>query len=238
MDKTFRPVEANLAADEALLIEADEGRAGAVVRAWESPGYAVILGASRRRAEEVHLDRCEADGVPVLRRSSGGGTVLIGPGALNVTVVLPATAAPGLATVEGAQGYVMGRLAEALTRPERPVGVLGSGDLAVDGRKVAGSAQRRLRSWFLVHASILHHFDLDRIERYLKAPPRQPAYRQGRSHGEFLSNLGLPRRIVEASIRAAWMIPPSQASATDVPHHLLESLLSERFANRSWIERF
>ncbi|QEH36293.1 putative lipoate-protein ligase A [Aquisphaera giovannonii] len=176
--------------------------------------------------------------MPVLRRSSGGGTVLIGPGALNVTVVLPSDAAPGLATVEGAQGYVMGRLAGALSAPGRPVRVLGSGDLTVDGRKVAGSAQRRLRSWFLVHASILYQFDLGRIDRYLKVPLRQPAYREGRSHADFLSNLDRPRRILEASIRAAWMIPPSQASATDVPHDLLESLLSERFSNRSWIERF
>ena len=57
-------VEENLALDEALLIEADEGRAGAVLRFWESPRFAVVLGASRRLAEDVRVDACRADGVP------------------------------------------------------------------------------------------------------------------------------------------------------------------------------
>ncbi len=103
LDLTLDTVEANLALDEALLVEADEGRAGAILRFWELPRFAVVLGASRRAAADVRIAACEEDGVPVVRRSSGGGTVVIGPGALNVTVVLPNTAAPGLFAVDVAQ---------------------------------------------------------------------------------------------------------------------------------------
>jgi len=95
LDLTLETVEANLALDEALLIEADEGRAGAVLRFWDFPRFAVVLGASRRLAGDVRVDACQQDGVPIVRRSSGGGTVVIGPGALNVTVILPNSAAPG-----------------------------------------------------------------------------------------------------------------------------------------------
>ena len=62
-------------------------------------------------------------------------------------------------------------------------------------RKCGGSAQRRLKHWFMVHCSILYDFPIERIVRYLAIPRRQPEYRQGRDHHDFLSNLGLPRNI-------------------------------------------
>jgi lipoate-protein ligase A len=237
LDLTLPSAPANLALDETLLIEADEGRAGAVLRFWESPEFAVVLGASRRIAEEVLVAACRSDGVPILRRSSGGGTVLIGPGALNVTLVLPSSAAPGLAAVDCAQRFVLERLAAALSTAEEAVTVLGSGDLTLGNRKFAGSAQRRLRHWFLVHCTILYEFPLRRISRYLAMPPRQPAYRQGRPHDEFLRNLKLPRRLIHQSICSAWSASRELSPTTDVPHQLVQTLLAERFANKAWIER-
>jgi lipoate-protein ligase A len=237
LDLTLPTVEENLAYDEALLIEADEGRAGAVLRFWEIPTFAVVLGASRRMARDVVVEHCRADGVPIARRSSGGGTVVIGPGTLNATVVLPGSMAPGLGAVDTAQAYVLGRMARALRSIEPAVDVSGSGDLTIAGRKFSGSAQRRLRTWFLVHLSILCGFPLDRVDRYLRQPDRQPDYRRDRPHGEFLRNLMHGRTIVAAAIRSEWCPPDSPPPATNVSQALLENLLSERFANRSWVER-
>src|SRR5207244_3435454 len=83
------------------------------------------------------------DGVAIARRASGGGTVVIGPGTLNVAVVLPAAAAPGLGAVDVAQAYVLGRIARALRGRGPAVELLGSGDLTLDRRKFAGSARPR-----------------------------------------------------------------------------------------------
>ncbi len=196
----------------------------------------MVLGASRRLRDEVLLAACQADGVPIVRRSSGGGTVVIGPGTLNATLILSGTAAPGLTAVDTAQRFVLERIARVLQLAGRPVVVAGSGDLTIDGRKFAGSAQRRLRHWFFVHCTIMHSFPLERISRYLALPGRQPDYRAGRSHAEFLRNLELPRKIVIDSICSAFS-PSSILPAADVPHDLLQALLAERFANRSWIER-
>ena len=236
LDLTLDTVEANLALDEALLLNADENRAGPVLRFWESPRFAVVLGALRRLADDVRIAACHDDDVPITRRSSGGGTVVIGPGALNVTVILPGSTAPGLAAVDVAQRYVLDRMAAALQSSDRRVTVEGLGDLTVDGRKFGGSAQRRVKTWFLVHCSILYAFPLERISRYLSLPARQPAYRAGRSHDEFLRNLDLPLTIVHELISSAWS-PATIFPASDVPRDLLKNLLAERFANRSWIER-
>jgi lipoate-protein ligase A len=237
LDLSLPTVPENLALDEALLVEADEGRAGAVLRFWESDRFAVILGASRRLADEVFVAACADDDVQVLRRSSGGGTVLIGPGALNVTLVLSTEAAPGLGAVDVAQRFVLDRIAASLCTPEEPVVVMGSGDLTIGSRKFAGSAQRRLRGWFLVHATILYNFPLARISRYLAVPPRRPAYREGRAHDEFLRNLDIPRKLIVQKICTAWPLSHALSPTTDVPHQLVTALLAERFANRAWIER-
>ncbi len=239
-DVTLPGVAENLALDEAMLIEADEGRGPPLVRSWEPGEYAVVLGASRRLRDEVHLDACRADGVPILRRSSGGGTVLIGPGTLNVTVILPETAGPGLAAVDAAQRHVLDRLAGSIRALGPPVEVRAHGDLVLGDRKCAGSAQRRLRGWFLVHCSILYDFPIDRIGRYLAVPDRQPAYRRGRDHREFLGNLSLSRQALVDALRPG----PAPCPGVDARHSLegpmamLPALLAARFANPEWIERF
>jgi lipoate---protein ligase len=240
-DLTLPRVEANLALDEAMLIEADEGRAPPLVRFWEPRDYAVVLGASRRLRDEVFIDACRADGVPVFRRSSGGGTVLIGPGTLNVTVILPETAAPGLSAVDAAHRHVMDGLARSIRRAGAPVDVQGLGDLVLGDRKCAGSAQRRLKRWFLVHCSILYQFPIDRIARYLALPARQPDYRRGRPHAEFLRNLDLPRATLVEALHPGGPAPCADSTGTTSLQGamaLLPSLLAERFANPEWIERF
>nr|WP_303652726.1 lipoate--protein ligase family protein [Paludisphaera mucosa] len=220
-----------------MLVDADERDGPPTMRLWEQADFAVVLGSSRRLADEVDIGRCREDGVAVARRTSGGGTVLIGPGALNATVVLPMDYAPELVTVDGAQAYVLGRVADALRERGPAVEVRGSGDLTVAGRKFSGSAQRRLRRRLMVHATILYDFPIARIARYLRIPGRQPDYRGGRTHEDFLMNLALGRRILIESIRSAWSPSNLLTTTSDVPQDLLETLRSEKFSDRSWIER-
>lgn len=238
-DRTLVSVAEDLALDEAILIEADSGVGPAMVRFWERPAHAVVLGASRRIREDVDVDACRADGVPIFRRSSGGGTVVIGPGALNVSVVLPESSAPGLSAVDAAHRYVLDRMAAAIRGLGRPVDVLGHGDLVLADRKCAGSAQRRLRTCFLVHCSILYDFDLDRIGRYLKPPDRQPEYRRGRLHHEFVANLGLSRFGLVEALRPLDSVCHDENRANDLagPMSHLPTLLAGRFADAGWIER-
>src|ERR671937_1831087 len=88
LDLTLPALADNLALDEALLLEAEAGRGGEVLRLWEWPTPGVVLGSGCRLAEDVHEAACRADGVPVLRRASGGGTVLLAAGCLLYSLVL------------------------------------------------------------------------------------------------------------------------------------------------------
>ncbi len=237
-DLSLPSIEENLALDEALLIQSDAGRGPPLVRLWSPQEYAVVLGASGRMADDIFLEACRADCVPILRRSSGGGTVVLGPGVLCVTVILPEDAAPGLSRVDLAHAHVLEMIAAALRSALPTVGVLGRGDLVLDGRKFGGSAQRRLKNWFMVHCSILHDFSIERITRYLKMPHRQPEYRAARPHAEFLTNLPLSRPKLASIIRTAFSSAATALPAPVVQSALLQSLLAEKFSNREWIERF
>ncbi len=84
---TLPSLAENLALDEALLLHAEEGDGGEVLRVWSWPTFAVVLGAGGVIADDVHEANCQADGVPIARRSSGGGTVLLGPGCLCLSLV-------------------------------------------------------------------------------------------------------------------------------------------------------
>src|SRR5438067_2221926 len=77
LDLTLPTPAENLALDEALLEAAEAGElTGDILRLWEMPQVAVILGRSSRASDEVDLAAAEAANVPVLRRSSGGAAVV------------------------------------------------------------------------------------------------------------------------------------------------------------------
>ena len=240
LDQTLPTVAANLAFDEALLIEADAGRGSALLRLWDPPEFAVVLGASRRLVDEIFLEACacrqRGDPAPLERRRHR----LARPGSPLRHRHPARRRRPGLSRVDLAHSYVLERIAAALRSAALPCkwNVLGRGDLVSGGRKFGGSAQRRLKNWFMVHCSILSDFPIERISRYLKMPSRQPEYRAGRSHENFLANLALPRPAVANAIRHAFSASTASLPVSLVPPALLESLLAEKFANRQWIERF
>jgi lipoate-protein ligase A len=235
--ESLHRVEANLAFDEALLDQAEDDGTAPALRLWENPGPAVVLGASSRLHAEVHLDACHADRVPIARRSSGGGTVLIGPGVLCVAVVLPIAAHPALAAVDTAQHHVLQAAATALRDLGRPVEVRGHGDLTLYERKISGSAQRRLRRHVLVHFTLLCDAPLDPISRYLALPDRQPSYRAGRPHHEFVANLDLPASEVSSCLLGRWTAGRTLVPIS-APRPRIERVLADKIDRAGWVERF
>jgi len=230
-------VTENLALDEALLEEAHEGLVEhAVVRTWMADEPTVVLGSSSRAEDEVDLESCRRLGVRVLRRPSGGLTVVLGPGCLMWTVVVHQPAGPP--PIELIHGAILDPLVAALRTAGAPVTRLGSSDLAIGpgpaARKVSGNALRVRRHGVLYHGTLLDAFDLDVIGRVLRHPPREPAYRAGRSHGAFLANLGLGRPVLEAAVRAAFCATRDRDGR---PVERVARLVRERYANPAWISR-
>ena len=89
LDLTLPTGEENLALDEALLeLSNRNAEYDDVLRIWEPHAPMVVLGRASKAKEEVDLDFCDHAGIPVLRRCSGGATVVSMPGCLMYAVVL------------------------------------------------------------------------------------------------------------------------------------------------------
>lgn len=235
LDLSLPTPEENLAADEALW-EAAEAGGPEVLRCWESPVPFVVLGYANRAAREVDLAACRARGVPVLRRCTGGGTVVQGPGCLNYTLVLRIEERGPTAHISGTNLWILHRHANALAAlTGQPVRRRGDTDLAIGERKFSGNAQRRGRRALLFHGTVLLALDLALVTALLPAPSREPDYRGGRTHADFLLNLHLPPAAVKAALRRAW--GAEGTAAVPAPERLRE-LVATRYARPEWTFRF
>ncbi len=235
---TLKTAAANLALDEALLEAAEVGACPGplsssspepssfqgVLRLWEPKHYFVVLGRSSQPRQEVSLAVCARDGIPLLRRHSGGATIVAGPGCLMYAVVLkhgfhgdgadPARQFQSLPDIQATHQFVLGRMAQALSPVAPRIVRTGISDLAIPGahspgsetrlRKFSGNSLRCKRTHLLYHGTLLYNFDLARISRWLKMPPRHPEYRSARSHEQFLTNLPVSRDSMIQALLRGW----------------------------------
>ncbi|HSB60462.1 MAG TPA: lipoate--protein ligase family protein [Vicinamibacteria bacterium] len=175
LDLTLPTPEENLALDEALFRALDRAvesgadpREWEALRFWECPRAVVVLGRSGRAEEQVDLAACGEAGIPVRRRSSGGGAVLLGPGCLCFSLALSYRRHPALREVAASYRLVLGRIAAGLA--VEGLAVRGTADLALGDRKVSGNAQLRGRHGLLHQDTLLHAFEPALLPRLLREP--------------------------------------------------------------------
>jgi lipoate---protein ligase len=233
LDRTLPTLAENLALDEALLLAAEAG-GPEVLRVWEWPTCAVVLGAGGRIADDVNEDRCSADHVPMARRASGGGTVLLGHGCLLFSVVLAFARDPALTQILSTYVYVLGRVADGLRSLAPDLDVRGSSDLSRLERKISGNAQQRKRTHLLQHGTLLYDFDAEQAARYLRLPPRQPGYRRQRSHRDFMANIPATAEQLRRCLRDVWR---ADNEMMQWPQDIVQKLVAEKYALDEWIRR-
>jgi lipoate-protein ligase A len=235
LDLSFNSPAHNLALDEALLESAEAGESGPVLRFWESPTYFVALGYTNRAHIEANWPACEAQKVPILRRCSGGGTVLQGPGCLNYALVHPIAEGQAL-NVGATNAFVMETNRAALQGAlGSPIELAGHTDLAMEGRKFSGNAQKRKARFFLFHGTILLDFDLDLVQTLLLPPSKEPDYRARRSHLEFIRNIPVRRETVKKALRDAW---GASEKLEILPPERTDALVEEKYRCDEWNFKF
>ena len=235
LDRAFDDPAHNLACDEALMELVETGQVKhEILRVWEPVQYFVVLGHANSIRAEVNFSACQEDRVTVLRRMSGGGAVLQGPGCFNYSLFLNAT--HRFRTVKEGFRYVLERhkkIVQALTGLE--VALEGISDLAIGARKFSGNAQYRKSRAVLIHGTFLLDFDLSLIGRYLQLPSKQPAYRQNRSHLEFLTKLPVRSAELRERLQESW----SARTALDkIPIDRIDMLVQQRYGGKEWSEKF
>lgn len=179
------PTEAVLL-DEVLLDLVQAGKTSPVFRLWVND-WCVVLGRNNKPEEWINEERIKKEGLPVIRRSSGGGTVLHHPKNLNYSWILPrahAGLAPGIA-VKDVHKYFLGIVIRALAYLDIEARHEGLSDVFVGERKVSGNAARIKSRAILHHGTILLFSEIERMEQFLKVPPN----RSGVPHKGFVAGL-------------------------------------------------
>lgn len=267
VDQRLTPAEL-LALEEILLTRLNENPRPADAHPWfffAECAPAVVLGTGQKHAQEIHRQACDQDGLPVLRRPSGGGCVLHLPGMLWFSLGVPFEWLP-----QGAGGGIRATFQDVLT-PFCAVlkdlygldaALQGISDLAVPAgvgeigpagvwRKVAGSAQCRKQRAVLTHGTLLIKADLRRLPVYLQEPEKQPDYRAKRSHLDFVANLQMlaPHLQIHPLLDAferAWirMLTPqagaieiTPADPTSDDRAAIAALVASKYHQEEWTYR-
>jgi lipoate-protein ligase A len=236
LDLTLPSPAENLACDEVLLDAAEAGAGSEVLRFWEPREHFVVVGYANKVATEVNVAACEARSIPVLRRCSGGGTVVQGPGCLNYTLVLRITANGPLHNIGVANQFIMRQNRAVLELVvKRPVAVRGHTDLAIGERKFSGNSQRRRKHFLLFHGTFLLNFDFALVSKLLPMPSKQPDYRESRAHTDFLMNFNKSPDKVKTALRQAWK---AEKPLENPPLEKIAALAREKYATREWNLKF
>jgi lipoate-protein ligase A len=232
IDFTLPTPAANLACDEALLDQCEAGGGEETLLFWEAREPMVVLGYANQAAREVDLEVCRARNVPVLRRCSGGGTVIQGPGCLSYSLILRIPETGPLSGIRGTNNHIMQRNRAALAPLVKgEILIQGHTDLALGGLKFSGNAQRRRRKFLIFHGTFLLNFDIPSMAELLRMPSKQPDYRQNRRHEEFLRNLHLPAETVKRALRDEWR---ATEQLRDLPMEKIEELCRTKYSSPEW----
>ncbi len=242
LDLTLPSPAENLAGDEALLDWCEEDAGEEVLRFWESPQPFVVVGYANKVASEVNRAACEARGIPILRRCTGGGTVVQGLGCLNYALVLRITEDGPTRSISAANQFIMERNRAALAQAASDFRlqtsdfrIQGHTDLTLAGLKFSGNAQRRRRQFLLFHGTLLLDFDLALVGELLRLPKLQPDYRHQRSHENFLTRLPVSRDQAKAALMQAWQ---ADIPLNDPPRRRTAALAAGKYSRPEWNFKF
>jgi lipoate-protein ligase A len=164
----------NMAIDEALLSCFDPAESFPVLRLYGWSPAALSLGRYQKAEEALDLDLCRAAGVPLVRRITGGGIIYHAAELTYSLVCAPHHLPPAASIKESFRiltsflltlyrnlglnaSYAVDRLPPGSPLGERtPFCFAGkeSYDILINGRKIGGNAQRRLKNTIFQHGSI------------------------------------------------------------------------------------
>ena len=200
----------------------------------------VVVGYANRIATEVNVARCEAKGIPIYRRCSGGGTVVQGPGCLNYALVLQITPDGPLHSIATANQFIMRQNRAAIATHQLSTInsqhlVRGHTDLAIGDRKFSAIRNDAGNSSRSFHGTFLLNFDLALIGELCPLPSKQPDYREDRNHGDFLANLNISADQVKDALKRSWK---ALEESNSFPEASVRKLAAEKYSTAAWNRKF
>lgn len=155
---------------------------------WIPDKKYLILGAGNNPEDSLIIENVILDKIPVYKRPSGGQTVLISPETLVISVVFVNSDLQPKKVFNKINSIIIKTLNE---KGIENLLLKGISDIAIGEKKILGSSIYRKKEKYFYHAVLNISESPDIFERYLKHPTKEPEYRQGRSHKDFVTSIHL-----------------------------------------------
>ena len=160
-----------LAADECLAGRVGQAESQPTLRLYTYRSHCALVGRFQNLENEVHREHCQANGLTLNRRPTGGGAIIMGADQLGVALTLPTTGDDSYSRAR----ELMAQFSAGVVGGLQSLGVAAAfkrkNDIEVNGRKIVGlGIYRAPGGGLLFHASLLVGLDLPLMLRVLKTP--------------------------------------------------------------------
>lgn len=199
---------------------------------------AIVIGKHQNALAEINLNKCEEQGVEIVRRLSGGGTVFHDEGNLNYCFIN-----------KGEKGELINfrKYSQPVLDVLQSLGVdakfEGKSDLTISGMKFSGNASHIYRNKVMQHGTMLFSSDLSRLNSLLKVNPlkfRDRGVRSIRSRVTNISDhLSAPLSIDELQNKIVGHVqnqfPGIKAyELTSSDYEAIQKLMEEKYLKWEW----
>ncbi|MCH9621203.1 MAG: Octanoyltransferase LipM [Chlamydiia bacterium] len=175
------PVSKQLEIEKNLL--QNETRSFVIIN--KNPPPAIVMGSSQIPEEIIQLEKAKKCDIPIIRRFSAGGCVILNQDTIMVSFILNKADVGIDLFPSSIMQWTNTFYQKALLIPSFS---LKDNDYTIENKKVGGNAQYIKKDRFLHHTSFLWNYDKALMD-ILHHPPKEPKYRKGRHHFDFLTTL-------------------------------------------------
>jgi lipoate-protein ligase A len=162
LETGYNPATLNMAIDEALIENIGQAP---VLRIYGWRPAAISVGYFQSIKEEVDLEKCSQLGVDVVRRLTGGGTVLH-----EFELTYSFITKQYQQNIMESCRWICDAIVMSINRLGFDASFVPLNDIVVNGKKVSGSAQTRSKGALLQHGTLLLSVDVDKMFSVLKVP--------------------------------------------------------------------
>lgn len=154
---------------------------------WQPDKTYLVLGQSNKAETSLDMEAVRAGGVAVMKRPSGGETVILTPNTIVIAISFTTE------TLKNPKEYfhkindsIIAVLAENGIQNLLQKGI---SDIAIGEKKILGSSIYRRPNRVFYHAVLNVAEDIASIAKYIRHPAKEPDYRKGRPHSEFVTSI-------------------------------------------------
>ncbi len=160
-----------LAADDTLAQQAGSNESPPTLRLYTYRSHCALVGRFQRVENEIYTDFCQAQKIPINRRPTGGGAIIMGADQLGVALTIPGRGEESYSRARELMVQFSAGVVQGLANLGVKAQFRRKNDIEVDGRKIVGlGIYRALSGGLLFHASILVDLDVPLMLQILNTP--------------------------------------------------------------------